>query len=322
LKNTARYLRRWQTLLAVLIVSFFIILAIAAPLITSDGEMLSGDLKRVGSETDNTPKPPSQSSPLGTLPHQLDVFYGLVNGTRGAVSFGLLATLITVSIGLLVGGVSGLAGGKIETWLMRITDAFLCIPTIAAVALIEQLLEIVQLNLTNSTDLFLITLGVIPRAIQDTVLGRFVTSLNPVMLALIAFSWMAYARVFNTLVTSLRQVEYVQAAQSIGARPTRIFFRHILPNAIAPIIILAAKDISSMVMLQTTFTFIGFKGQSAWAQMLSIGKDWIIGLAGNPFIYWWVWLPVTLAIIGFGIGWNLLGDEINHWMNPKRDYDS
>jgi peptide/nickel transport system permease protein len=321
MKRATKYLKRWQTLLALIIVSLFIILAIFAPVIASEGEMMSGELKRVGSEVDSAPHPPSQENPLGTLPRQLDVFYGLVRGTRSAVSFGLAATLLTALIGLLVGGISGLAGGKVETWLMRFTDAFLCIPTIAAVALIEQLLEIIQLYLTKNTDFFLITIGLVPRSIFDTPLGRFVASLNPVMLALIVFSWMAYARTFNTLVSTLRQVEYVQAARAVGADPRRIFFRHILPNSVSPIIILAAKDISSMVMLQTTFTFIGFQGRSAWAQVLVAGRDWIIGLSGNPFTYWWVWLPVTLTIILFGVGWNLLGDEINHWMNPKRDYD-
>jgi peptide/nickel transport system permease protein len=192
---------------------------------------------------------------------------------------------------------------------------------IAAVALIEQLLEIIQFSITKNSDFFMISMGIIPRSILDTPLGMFVASLNPVMLALIAFSWMAYARTFNTQILALRQMEYVQAAYLMGVKPLRILLKYILPNAISPIIVLAAKDISSMVVLQATFTFIGFQGKSTWAQVLVVGRDWIIGQAGNPFTYWWVWLPVTLTIILFGVGWNMLGDEINYWMNPKKDYD-
>jgi len=321
MKLKANYFHRWQTVLAILVVSFFLLVAVIAPLMAPDAELMTGEIKRVGSETDYSPHPPNSQSLLGTLPRQLDVFYGLIRGTRGAVVFGVLATFFTAFLGLLIGSISGLIGGKVSSWLMRFTDAFLSIPMIAAVALIEQLLEIIQLNLTKNTDFFTITLGIIPHSIQDTPLGRFVASLNPVMLALIAFSWMAYARTFNTQVASLRQVEYVQAARSVGVKPLRILFRHIFPNAISPIIVLAAKDISSMVMLQATFTFIGFQGKSAWVQVLVVGRDWIIGQAGNPFTYWWVWLPVTLAIILFGVGWNLLGDEINFWMNPQKDYD-
>ncbi len=153
----------------------------------------------------------------------------------------------------------------------------------------------------------------------NTGIALFVGWMVLMRLALIAFSWMAYARTFNTQISSLQKEEYVQAARSEGVRPLRILFRHIFPNAISPIIVLAAKDISSMVVLQATFTFIGFQGRSAWAEVLVIGRDWIIGQSGNPFTYWWVWLPVTLAIILFGVGWNLLGDEINFWMNPKNE---
>jgi peptide/nickel transport system permease protein len=320
MKRVSSYFHRWQTVLAVFIVSFFILLAMVAPILAPEEEQMTSEIKRVGSETDFSPHPPSSQSPLGTLPRQLDVFYGLIHGTREAVIFGVLATLFTASLGLLIGSISGISGGKVSSWLMRITDAFLCIPTIAAVALIEQLLEIIQIKLTNNTDFLTISLGIIPHSILNTPLGRFVASLNPVMLALIAFSWMAYARTFNTQVASLRQVEYVQAARSIGVKPLRILFRYIFPNAISPIIVLAAKDISSMVMMQTTFAFIGFQSQSTWAQVLVGGRDWIIGLAGNPFTYWWVWMPVTLAIILFGFGWNLLGDEINYWNNPQKDF--
>jgi peptide/nickel transport system permease protein len=113
----------------------------------------------------------------------------------------------------------------------------------------------------------------------------------------------------------LKNMEYIEAARVSGSRRSKIIFRHILPNAISPAIILAARDIGGMVILQTTFTFIGLGGNSPWANVLANGRDWIIN-QGFTFTYWWVFLPVTLALILFSIGWNFLGDGLNDVMNP------
>ena len=135
------------------------------------------------------------------------------------------------------------------------------------------------------------------------------------MIAFILFSWMPYARIMNTLVQKIKQAEYIQAVRALGAGHPRIIFRHLIPNAIPPVIVLAARDVGAMVLLQAIFTFIGFGGNSPWGMVLVKGRDWIV-TAGGIFTYWWVFLPVTLALILFGIGWNLLGDGLNDALNP------
>jgi peptide/nickel transport system permease protein len=141
--------------------------------------------------------------------------------------------------------------------------------------------------------------------------------LEPLVLALILFSWMSYARIINSNIVKLKQSEYAMAATTLGVGHSRIVFRHLLPNAIAPAIVLVARDIGSMVVLEAAFTFIGLSSGLPWGVILVTGRDWIIGTGGSPLTYWWTFLPVTLTLILFGIGWNLLGDGLNDVMDPR-----
>jgi peptide/nickel transport system permease protein len=109
----------------------------------------------------------------------------------------------------------------------------------------------------------------------------------------------------------------VRAARALGATEFRIILRHLLPNAIAPAIVYLARDIGGVVVLASALTFIGFGGDIAWAIMLVSAREFVVGLSGNPFIYWWSFLPVALALTVFGLAWNLLGDGLNVALNPR-----
>jgi peptide/nickel transport system permease protein len=191
--------------------------------------------------------------------------------------------------------------------LMRLTDAFLAFPAIAAVWVFQR-----AIFTGSQVGIFGLPLPMRP---LETFLGTF--GIDAIMLALIFFSWMPYARIINTLVMQLKQVEYVRAARSMGATGTRILFRHLLPNAISPAIVLAARDVGGLVILETAFTFIGLGGSSAWGILLVAGRNFVIGLRGNPLTYWWTFLPVSLALILFGLAWNMLGDGLNKALNPR-----
>jgi peptide/nickel transport system permease protein len=141
-------------------------------------------------------------------------------------------------------------------------------------------------------------------------------SIDPVLIAFILFSWMPYARIMNSVVRRVRNMDYIEASRALGAGHARLIFRHLIPNSITPIIVMAAKDVGGMVLLQATFTFIGLGGNSPWGLMLVRGRDWIIS-PGGILTFWWVFLPATLALILFGIGWNLLGDGLNDALNPR-----
>ena len=302
MRSLRRFLSRGQNLLALVVVGFYVVVAVAAPLLAPpDDPDNPTPFRVVGRATDHTPHPPSQVALLGTLPNQWDIYYTLVWGTRSALRFGLIVALTTACFGVLIGATSGYFGGRINGVVMRITDAFLTFPTIAGVWLVKQLI------FPTRPDIPLTSL-------QTALLNLKV---DPVMLTLILFSWMPYARLINANIAHLKQAEYVLAARSLGARNARIILRHLLPNAIAPAIVLAGRDIGGMVILESAFTFIGLGGSTEWGALLVAGRDWVIGLGGNPLIYWWVFLPATLALIFFGVGWNLLGDGLNTLLNPR-----
>ncbi len=312
-----RFFNRWQNWIGILLVLFFIIIAFAAPALSPMNAKNPSMLQTTGSPRDFTPHPPSAAEPLGTLSRQISVYHALVWGSRSALTFALPIVLFAMLIGLVIGTISAYKGGFVHNLLMRITDAFLAFPIIAAVVLINQLFTILLSNAgviymmgNANTQSSFFTPANLPAWLV------FLQGLDPVMVAFILFSWMPYARLMDAIVTRLMQTEYIEAAKTVGARNRRIIFRHLIPNAISPAIVLAAKDVGGMVLLQATFTFIGIGQGSAWGLILVNGRDWIIS-PGGILTYWWTFVPATVALILFGIAWNLIGDGLNEAFNPR-----
>ncbi|HNT77520.1 MAG TPA: ABC transporter permease [Anaerolineae bacterium] len=298
-----RFLGNWHNLLALLIIGGFLCVAWLAPWLAPQEDPADPTAMRTLPGYRPTalraPRPPSAEAPLGTAPGGWDVYYGLVWGAWPTLRFGLLTTVLTAGFGISVGALSGYAGGLVSRVLMRVTDAFLTFPAIAGIFLFRTILpEAVET----------------PHNFGQAVLHFL--RVDPVMLALIAFSWMPYARLIHANMLTLKQTDYAMAAKTTGASSLRIIFRHLLPNAIAPAIVLAARDVGGMVILEAAFTFIGIGAGLPWGLLLVVGRNWIIGPGGNPFLFWWVFVPATLALILFSLGWNLFGDGLNAVWNP------
>lgn len=317
-RSLMRFSSHWQNWIGVLLVSLFIVLALAAPLISPNDPKSPGPFMKASgfSLGDIQPHSPVLAPPLGTLPGQFDVFHALVWGTRDALGFGLEVVILTAIFGVLFGAIAGYAGGVVSSIMMRLTDAFLAFPIIAGVVLINQLWFTATIAaggiFTTYRNMWIQEPTGLISPIQV-----LVNVIDPLVLVLVLFSWMPYARITNAVVTTLKQTEFIQAARSIGARPLRIILRHLLPNSVSPSVVLAARDVGSMVILQATFTFIGLNGSSTWGKMLVLGKDWVLGPGGGIFAYWWVYIPATLALILFGMGWNLLGDGLSELLDPR-----
>jgi peptide/nickel transport system permease protein len=318
-RSLQRFSSRWQNWIGVLLVIFFIIVALAAPWISPNNPKSPGPFTRAAgfSLGDIEPHSPSLVPPLGTLTRQVEVFHALIWGTRDALGFGLEVVLLSALFGLVFGAVAGYAGGALNSIMMRITDAFLAFPIIAGIVFLNQLWVSVTVAAGGYFDNYHNTWMNIGGNISF--LQLLIERFNPLLIILILFSWMPYARITNTIVISLKQVEFIQAARAIGAKSSRIIFRHLLPNSVTPSIVLAARDVGSIVILQATFTFIGLDGSSVWGQMLVMGKDWVLGPGGGIFKYWWVYVPATLVLVLFGIGWNLLGDGLSELLDPRDD---
>lgn len=319
------FLRQRQNWLAMLLILLFVLVAVLAPqLAPPDDPTDPSPFKITGQTFQRLPKPPTAEHWLGTTPqiqdlvlfgvapgqdasYDWDVYYTLIWGARSALQFGIVVTGLTAVIGITIGALSAYWGGWFDRLVMGITDAFLTFPIIAV-------LWVVQRTLFARVYTFF----------PDLETWRWWEHLlvdlkiSPIMITLILFSWMPYARMINTAVHQLRHAEFVEAAIALGASGPRIIRRHLLPNALSPTIVLIARDVGGMVVLAAAFIFIGFGGEIGWAIMLVASRDFVIGLNGNPFIYWWSFVPVALALTLFALSWNLLGDGLNTAMNPRR----
>lgn len=244
------------------------------------------------------PEAPRPGYPLGTTERSFDVFYGLVWGTHIAFRIGLSVTLGRLLIGMVIGLVSGYYGGWLDAAIMRITDAFLAFPIVPA------------------TLVMLAFFG--PRTLGQVGASSGVDSI--IVLSLILFGWMQYARLVRGNVLAERAKQYVEAAISIGASSRHIIWRHVVPNIPQGLFVLAASDVGAMVVLAAVFTFLGLSGRPGladWGWMLNIGRNWIIGTPSNAFQYWYTYLPPIAAIVLFSIGWNLIGDGLRDVMDPR-----
>ena len=287
------------------IVLLFAAVALAAPLIAPPGETDSVYwMPRHG--YDPVPRPPQPGHPLGLLPEQYDGLYGLVWGTRLAFIIGLGVTAARLLIGVFVGLVSGYAGGWFDALIMRITDGFLAFPIIAA-AMVMVALYSRELHMGPNY------------AYVVTAHGEEKTAI----VALLLFGWMSYARLIRGNILSERQREYMEAARAIGARPWRLLRRHLWPNARQGLFVLAASDVGAVVVLAAMFAFVGLLGaplgnvEADWGQILSLARDWIVGSPANAFEYWYTYIPASLAIVFFSMGWNLVGDGLRDVLDPR-----
>jgi peptide/nickel transport system permease protein len=314
--NLKRFFSRWQNWLGFILVLLFSAVAIAAPILSPQNPNDPGYFKRIGHFADQEPKPPGGEARLGTLPSQYDVFHTLVWGTRNALQFGLLVSLASAVFGIIFGAVAGYAGGMVNGVMMRVTDAFLAFPIIAGVVFLQQL---VAISIEAAGGIFLPGMSgpYIEPGDEEALIQTLLNMIDPLMLSLIVFSWMPYARLVNSMVIGIKNMEFVQAARALGASPIRIIRRHLIPNSVSPAVVLAARDVGSVVLLQATLTFIQIGGNSPWGELLARGRNFMLGPGGSLLTYWWVYVPATIVVILFGVAWNLLGDGINDVMSPE-----
>ncbi len=311
-----RFFSRWQNWIGLLLILTYFGVAIFAPSLSPADSQHPGAFLQIGKVTLGEPQPPSEKSPLGMMPFGFDVYHSLVWGARDALLFGLVVTISTAFFGVLYGAISGFAANRLGSFMIRVADAFLAFPPIAGVVLLQQLFLTSVQALGGSLRTVAgvtYTLDVPP---ESTLIQSLLEHVDPLMLSLIVFSWMPYARLVHSIVLTLKQTEFVQAARALGGSPAWIIRKHLLHNSIGPAIVLAARDVGGVVLLQATLTFIAIGGGSVWGSMLAQGRNWVIGAGGNLFRYWWVFLPPTLAVMLFGIAWNMFGDSLNDVLDP------
>ena len=233
------------------------------------------------------PTPPSEGTFLGTTGGGYDIYYGLVWGARSAFYVGVAVTGFSVFVGIIVGSLAGFFGGWVDSILMRIVDIIFAIPSLVLAIVIV------------------------------SILGQ---SLTNVAIAFAIFGWASYARLLRGDILQIKERDFVDGARALGANNFRLIFRHILPNAIVTILIIASLDIGSVVLSVAALSFLGLGapvGFADWGQMINFARQWIQGPPGQPFAYWYVSFWPGFIIVLFVLGWNLLGDAVRDVLDVR-----
>lgn len=265
-------LRNRLATIGLVMVLFWVCLAILAPLLARYDPITSQDAY-------NTLSPPTGAHWMGTDVNGRDVFSRLAYGARASLGIGLVVVLSGLILGLLLGGVAGLAGGAIDEIIMRLADIVLAFPILVLAMAVSAALG---------------------------------PSLVNAMLAMVCIWWPTYARVVRGVVLELKQREFVTAHRAVGASSWRILWRTLLPNTIGPMIVLATLDIGNAILTVAGLSFIGFgvpPPNPEWGSMISDAQQY-------PD-QWWLFVFPGIAVFTAIVGFNFFGDALRDALDPR-----
>jgi peptide/nickel transport system permease protein len=318
MKVLRRLLKNPTSLTGIVLLVAFVIMAIVAPWMAPPPENARDPYMIPRDGFGSTPLGPSDEHPFGTTEGQYDIWYGVFWGARTAFRIGVAITIFTTFIGLLVGSISAFYGGWLDEILMRITEIFQAFPFLLAAITLTSVLQTIYGRgeagplMFMAKALALVTFGQSPTENVDPIKLGILTG----MLAIITFGWMTYARVIRGNILTVKEFEYAVAARTIGASNMRILFRHLLPNAVFPVLVIASMNIGSYVLTFAALSFLGLgaqRGYADWGQMISFARNWVPSLA----TYWWILIYPGVAIILFVLAWNLVGDALRDILDPR-----
>ena len=288
-RETRRIFRRLSSdtsaILGFALLIFFVIVAIFAPFIAPPPPGRDPYIMPIVTWSSN-PLPPSPEHPFGVAGKR-DIFYGVVWGTRTAFRVGIMVTLISTALGLLIGSVAGYFGKLWDEVLMRITDIFMAIPFLVAAMVLT------------------------------TILG---TGLDKVMMAMTVFSWMGPARLIRGNILQIKEEQFVLAAKALGVSDFSIIIRHVLPNTIFPVLIQASMRMGSLVITAAALSFLGVgapQGYADWGALLNYARNWMLGGQGEALKYWYMTVFPGVAMVLFVLAWNLVGDALRDAFDPR-----
>jgi peptide/nickel transport system permease protein len=224
--------------------------------------------------------PPGPDHWLGTDPLGRDVLSRIIFGSQVSLKVGFVAVGLATLIGILVGAMAGYYGGWVDLVLMRFVDLMLCFPSFFLILAVIALLE---------------------------------PSIWNIMVVIGVTGWMGVARLVRAEFLSLREREFVVAARALGATDVRLILRHLLPNALAPVMVSATLGVAGAILTESALSFLGLGVQPptpSWGNILTAGKD-------NIEIAWWLSVFPGLAILVTVMSYNLLGEGIREAIDPR-----
>jgi peptide/nickel transport system permease protein len=265
-----RFKRNRAAVFGLTILMAIVCLALAAPLIYTQSPF------RVVSKPF---LPPFGEYPLGTDVLGRDVLAGIVHGARISLLIGILATVVAVFTGTLVGGISGYYGGFVDDLLMRITEFFQTIPSFIFAILLVAILA---------------------------------PSIGSIIIAVGVVSWPPIARLVRGEFMTMRNREFVQACLVMGMRDLRVIFQQILPNTISPIIVTGSLMVASAILIESALSFLGLGDPNimSWGFMVGAGRT-------HLRTAWWLCAIPGIAILLAVLAINLVGEGLNDALNPR-----
>ena len=326
------------------IVIFFVVLALLAPVLApaqSDDPFQIPRDTEISKLTPN-PTPPTLRHIFGTTSEQYDLFYACVWGTITAFRIGLFVVAISLSVGLVVGTLAAYYGGILDEALMRFTDVIIAFPgLILAMALVLAFPTIIPIDFSiifaavfligsfvflafrPGRRLLLICQLLLVVSIASIfyfplIVDLRMTNLDKVLIAIILVGWPGYTRVIRGEVLRIKNEDYIEAAKASGSSDFRVILKHILPNSIYPIVIIATLDIGSVVLTAAALSFLGLGAPinyADWGQVISRSQPWISQPSLLVANFHTFFIP-GLFIATFVMGWNLLGDALRDVLDP------
>jgi peptide/nickel transport system permease protein len=228
--------------------------------------------------------------PLGTDDQGRDILSALMYGARISLLVGLASVLLSVVLGVGLGLLAGFVGGRIDSFIMRVCDVMLSFPAILVALLIDG-----------------VGRAMFPNA-HETL------AFTVLILAISLTGWVQYARTVRGSTLVERQKEYVQAARVIGVSPLRIMRRHVLPNVLGPVLVLATIQIASAIITEATLSFLGVgvpPTSPSLGTLIRVGQDFLF--SGE----WWITIFPGLVLVMIALSVNLLGDWLRDALNPR-----
>lgn len=259
-------------LIAVILLVLLVLTAIAGPYLAPQ-DPLAMDL-------DSLKQPPSKAHLLGTDSKGRDIFSRIVYGTRISLAVGIIASALSLCIGIFFGLIAGYFGGRTDIILSQIFDIFLAFPSL------------------------LLAIGI--SAVMPP-------GLVSAMLAITLVGWAGFARLVRGLTLSLKEQTYVEASRALGATPARILYRHILPNALPLIIVAGSLRVGGFILLEAALSFLGLGVQPptpTWGSMISLNRAYI---NSAPWMVIFPGLAISITVISF----NILGDFLRDKLDPR-----
>jgi peptide/nickel transport system permease protein len=289
---------RWRRLqrhrLAVVSLAFLALLVVL-----SFGAPLIAELRGVDPSTTDLfrrHEAPSAQHWLGTDELGRDLFQRLLDGGRVSLLVGLAGALLSAVIGAVIGVIAGYVGGRFDAILMRFTDGVIALPLLP---------------------LLIVMAAIDPRKIgvPDEIAFSETFSLYRIVVIVALTGWTTVARLVRAETLSLKQRDFSRAARALGARPARIMFRHILPNAAASLIVAMTMAIGGLILLESTLSFLGLGIQppaASWGNMLTGAQEL---LHDAPLLAVWPGLMIFLTVIAF----NFVGDGLQDALDPRSE---